>query len=107
MQRRGIGNTFIMKHSYLKEMPVDYVKIDGIFIRDLLQDKTSQEMVKAVTSITHFMRKQVVAEFVEDQQTADELKRIGVDYIQGYHVGRPVPLCQIISSAQQESLSAG
>ncbi len=93
--------------SYLKEMPVDYVKIDGIFIRDLLQDPASYEMVKAVTGISHFMNKQVVAEFVEDQQTADELRNIGVDYIQGYHIGRPVPLSQLITPVQQKNSSAG
>ncbi len=92
--------------SYLKEMPVDYVKIDGIFIRDLLQDKASHEMVKAVTSISHFMNKRVIAEFVENQATADELRKIGVDYIQGYHIGRPIPLSQIISPLQQKSISA-
>ena len=83
--------------SYLKEMPVDYVKIDGIFIKDLLQDAASREMVKAVTGISHFMGKQVVAEFVENQQTANLLRKIGVDYIQGYHVGRPIPLCEVLA----------
>lgn len=82
--------------SYLKEMPVDFVKIDGIFIRDLLQDEASREMVKAVTGISHFMGKRVVAEFVENQETADELRRIGVDFIQGYHVGRPTALADIL-----------
>jgi len=85
--------------SYLKDLPVDYVKIDGIFIRDLLDDHTSHTMVKSVTEIAHFMGKQVVAEFVEDQGTADALREIGVDYIQGYHVGRPLPLLELLEPA--------
>jgi diguanylate cyclase (GGDEF)-like protein len=82
--------------SSLKELPVDYVKIDGIFIKDLLQDRASQTMVKSVTEIAHFMGRQVIAEFVENQQTADALRVIGVDFIQGYHIGRPVPLHEIL-----------
>ena len=53
-------------------------------------------MVKSVTEIAHFMGKQVVAEFVEDQETAQALREIGVDFIQGYHVGRPFPLQQLL-----------
>ncbi|MDJ0807013.1 MAG: DUF1631 family protein [Gammaproteobacteria bacterium] len=90
--------------SYLKEMPVDYVKIDGIFIRDLQQDKASHEMVKAITGISHFMHKQVVAEFVENQETVDLLRTIGVDYIQGYHIGRPVSLGRILTMDQRVSV---
>lgn len=91
--------------SYLKDLPVDYVKIDGMFIKGLLNDKPNHAMVKAVTEISHFMGKQVVAEFVEDEATASELKKIGVDFIQGYHVGRPEILQELfddvtVSAAQ-------
>ncbi len=82
--------------SSLKDLPVDYVKIDGIFIKDLLSDRASQTMVKSVTEIAHFMGRQVIAEFVENQQTVDALKTIGVDFIQGYHIGRPVPLHEVL-----------
>jgi EAL domain-containing protein (putative c-di-GMP-specific phosphodiesterase class I) len=83
--------------AYLKDLPVDYVKIDGIFIRGLCDDPASQTMVKSVTEITHFMQRRVVAEFVEDQATADLLKEIGVDFIQGYHIGPPVPLQEVLA----------
>jgi EAL domain-containing protein (putative c-di-GMP-specific phosphodiesterase class I) len=83
--------------AYLKDLPVDYVKIDGIFIKGIIHDPTSQTMVKSVTEITHFMQRQVVAEFVEDQATADLLQGMGVDFIQGYYIGRPVPLQEILS----------
>jgi len=84
--------------AYLKELPVDFVKIDGIFIRELLHDPTSLTMVKSVTEIAHFMQRRVVAEFVEDQATADVLKGVGVDFIQGYHIGRPLPLRELTAS---------
>lgn len=78
--------------SYLKDLPVDYVKIDGIFIKDMRTDHASKAMVTSITDIAHFMGRKVVAEFVEDAETAEALKTIGVDYIQGYHIGRPGPL---------------
>ncbi|MEN8167211.1 MAG: EAL domain-containing protein, partial [Pseudomonadota bacterium] len=78
--------------SYLKDLPVDYVKIDGIFIKDLRTDHASKAMVTSVTDIAHFMGRKVVAEFVEDAETAEALKKIGVDFIQGYYIGRPSPL---------------
>ncbi|MGD8590275.1 MAG: DUF1631 family protein [Chromatiales bacterium] len=83
--------------AYLKDLPVDYVKIDGIFIKGILEDPASQTMVRSVTEIAHFMQRRVVAEFVEDQATANLLKEIGVDFIQGYHIGRPVPLGEILA----------
>jgi EAL domain-containing protein (putative c-di-GMP-specific phosphodiesterase class I) len=82
--------------AYLKDLPVDYVKIDGIFVRGIFDDPASQTMVRSVTEIAHFMQRRVVAEFVEDQATADLLKEIGVDFIQGYHIGRPMPLQQML-----------
>ena len=87
--------------SYLKDLPVDFVKIDGIFIKDLLTDPTSHAMVKAITEITHFMGKRVVAEFVQDQETAQSQKRIGVDYVQGYHVGRASPLEVLLQAGNE------
>jgi diguanylate cyclase (GGDEF)-like protein len=82
--------------AYLKDLPVDYVKIDGIFIKGILDDPASQTMVKSVTEIAHYMQRRVVAEFVEDQPTADLLQGFGVDFIQGYHIGRPLPLKEIL-----------
>jgi diguanylate cyclase (GGDEF)-like protein len=87
-------------YSYLKDLPVSHVKIDGIFIKDLLVDHASHTMVKSVTEIAHFMNKKVVAEFVENQETVDALKKIGVDYFQGYHIGMPIPFGQLFSEGR-------
>jgi diguanylate cyclase (GGDEF)-like protein len=92
--------------SYLKDLPVDYVKIDGIFIRDIMEDHASYTMVKSVTDISHFMGKKVIAEFVENQEIADLLEEIGVDYIQGYHIGRPLPLVDALVESLESRIQS-
>lgn len=76
-------------YSYLKHFPVDMVKIDGDFIRDLDDDPVDQLLVKSMIDIAHSLGKKIVAEFVENQSTMDLLESYGVDYIQGYLVGKP------------------
>ncbi|WP_428634843.1 putative bifunctional diguanylate cyclase/phosphodiesterase [Sedimenticola sp.] len=78
--------------AYLKQLPVDYLKIDGSFVRDMIKDPQDFAMVKAMNQIGQIMGKQTIAEFVECQDTAERLKSIGVDFIQGYYPGRPQPL---------------
>ncbi|HZZ96654.1 MAG TPA: EAL domain-containing protein, partial [Jatrophihabitantaceae bacterium] len=77
---------------YLKHLPFDYLKIDGTFIRDLLTDRADQVLVRSLVHIARELGKHTVAEFVEDQATQDKLRELGVDYAQGYHVGRPAAL---------------
>lgn len=77
---------------YLKNLPVDFLKIDGSFVRDMAQDPTDAAMVEAINSIGHVLGLKTIAEWVEDQETLDVLRRIGVDYAQGYHFGRAEPL---------------
>ena len=76
---------------YLKNLPVDYVKIDGSFIRNLETDPVSASIVRAVTEIGHQLGLKVVAEWVGDERTVDVLRRAKVDYAQGFHVHRPEP----------------
>jgi EAL domain-containing protein (putative c-di-GMP-specific phosphodiesterase class I) len=78
--------------SYLKDFPVDYVKIDGIFVREILNKPADYAMISSITEIAHFMEKKVIAEFVSDETTAMALKHMGVDFGQGYHFGKPIPL---------------
>ena len=77
--------------AYLKQLPVDYLKIDGAFVKDMLDDPMDRAMVEAINHIGHIMGKQTVAEFAENDAIIAELRRIGVDYAQGYGVARPVP----------------
>jgi diguanylate cyclase (GGDEF)-like protein/PAS domain S-box-containing protein len=74
---------------YLKRLPVDYVKIDGVFIRQLAESYQDRVFVKALSDITKGLGKKSVAEFVEDASTLMLLREYGVDYAQGYYIGRP------------------
>ncbi|MGD2118049.1 MAG: EAL domain-containing protein [Chromatiales bacterium] len=85
--------------AYLKNLPVDYLKIDGAFVRDVLDDPIDQAMVEAINQIGHVMQIQTIAEFAETEQTVEFLRRIGVDYAQGYAIGKPVSLRQIFNHA--------
>ena len=78
--------------AYLKNLPVDYIKIDGSFVKDMQTDSIDRAMVAAITHIGHVMKIRAIAEWVDDEHTLNLLKDIGVDFVQGYHLGRPVPL---------------
>ncbi len=83
--------------AYLKNLPVDYLKIDGTFVRGIATEPANCAIVKAIHDIGRVMGKQTIAEFVEDSQILDKLREIGVDYTQGYYIGRPQPLQPIES----------
>jgi diguanylate cyclase (GGDEF)-like protein/PAS domain S-box-containing protein len=84
---------------YLKHLPFDYIKIDGEFVRDCVNDTTDQAVIQAVVGIARGLGKQTIAEFVEDEPTARLLTRLGVDYGQGYHHGRPAPITSTSTTA--------
>jgi len=75
--------------SHLKNLPVDYIKIDGVFIQELLHDSMDLAIVKSITEISHALGKKTVAEFVEDPEVLLKLKECGVDYVQGYYIAKP------------------
>lgn len=77
---------------YVKYLPVDYVKIDGDFVRNLVDSGTDQSVVQAIVQLARGLGKRTIAEFVEDEATVELLREYGVDYAQGYHVGRPEPV---------------
>ncbi|GMR01182.1 MAG: hypothetical protein BMS9Abin19_0543 [Gammaproteobacteria bacterium] len=77
---------------YLKNLPVDYLKIDGSFVQDMINDRSDFDMVKAMNQISHTMGKKTIAEYVESEQIRSALEKIGVDYAQGFGLGKPVPL---------------
>lgn len=94
---RALGCTFALddfgsgmsSFNYLKELPVDYLKIDGAFVRNLLTDRPDRAMVEMISHVGHIMGKRIVAEFVETAAIADALRDIGVDYGQGYGIAPP------------------
>ncbi len=81
--------------AYLKNLPVDYLKIDGLFVKDILDDKVDLAMVRSINEVGHVMGKKTIAEFVENKQIFDLLNELGVDYAQGYAIAKPVPLDEL------------
>jgi diguanylate cyclase (GGDEF)-like protein len=81
--------------SYLKTLPVDFLKIDGSFVKDIMLDSVDHAMVNAIHDIGHTMGLETIAEFVENETVLSELTRIGVDYAQGYHIRKPFPLSEL------------
>ena len=75
--------------AYLKSLPVDYLKIDGSFVKEISRDEIDRAMVESIQQIGSVMKLDTIAEHVEDEATLQILKEIGVDYAQGYHMGRP------------------
>ncbi|GAA4900294.1 cyclic di-GMP phosphodiesterase PdeB [Ferrimonas pelagia] len=98
LRRRGFafalddfGSGFA-SYGYLRQLPVDYVKIDGCFVRNLANNPKDYAIVKSIHDVCRVMGIETVAEFVEDQETLQRLKTIGVNYAQGYGLGRPKDL---------------
>lgn len=83
--------------SYLKKLSVDYLKIDGSFIKDIVHDEIDREMVKSMHQLARMMGMKTIAEFVENKAILEEIKTIGIDYAQGYGIARPVPLEEVCS----------
>ncbi|MGD8567487.1 MAG: EAL domain-containing protein [Gammaproteobacteria bacterium] len=84
----GVGFT---SFAQLRNLPVDVIKIDGMFVRYLSHSAEDQVLVQAMTDVVHSLGKKVVAEYVEDEATYTLLREYGVDFAQGYYIGRPVP----------------
>lgn len=86
--------------AYLRSLPVDYLKIDGTFVRDMHQDPVDAAMVEAIHKVAQLMRVRTVAEYVENAQTLEMLRALGVDYAQGYHIHSPQPLAVLCESGE-------
>ena len=76
---------------YLKTLPVDYVKIDGSFVKDMIENPSDSALVAAINQMSHSLGIQTVAEYVHSQAIAERLRGMGVDYAQGYFFGQPTP----------------
>jgi len=78
--------------SYLKNLPVDYLKIDGSLVRNIVSDAADFAMVEAFSRVGLALGLQTIAEFVEDKATLQCLRNIGIDFAQGYYIHKPEPL---------------
>jgi diguanylate cyclase (GGDEF)-like protein len=88
--------TGLSSFSYLKQFPVDGLKIDGSFIRQMKDSAVDRVIVESINEIAHKLHIKTVAEFVEDAETLEIVRAIGIDQAQGYVIGRPVPLAMMI-----------
>ncbi|HEX5635696.1 MAG TPA: EAL domain-containing protein, partial [Gammaproteobacteria bacterium] len=94
---RGLGCYFAIDNfgaglsslSYLKKLPIDFIKIDGSLIRNICNDMVDKSMVRTISHIGHVLNVQIVAEWVEDEATLAMLNELGVDYAQGFHISKP------------------
>lgn len=77
--------------SYLKQLPADYIKLDGSFIKNLHKDKVDQALVRSIIQVIQALGKKAVAEFVENEEILKILETMGIDFVQGYHIGYPLP----------------
>ncbi len=98
----------LSSYGYLKNLPIDYLKIDGNFVKYMDNNPCDYAVVKSITEVGHFMGKKIIAEYVENETVLDMLREIGVDYAQGYGIEKPYKLSdltKIQSSADLAPLS--
>lgn len=89
--------------AYLRSLPVDFLKIDGAFVRGMASDPVNRAVVSSINEISHTLGKLTIGEFVEDRATLEAARRIGLDYAQGYAVAKPRPMAELLGSSHVPS----
>jgi EAL domain-containing protein (putative c-di-GMP-specific phosphodiesterase class I) len=103
LRRLGCGialddfGTGLSSLSYLRQLPVTMLKIDGSFVRDILKDPRAESMVQAIAQLARSMSLQTVAEYVETEEIRARLTTLGVDFGQGFALGRPEPFADVLA----------
>ena len=95
--------TFQLSATRQGQLPVDWLKIDGIFIRNIVLDREDYAVVKSINEIGQFLGKQTIAEYVADQNILTRIRDIGVDFAQGYAISPPILMDDLISNRCQTS----
>ena len=85
----GVG---LSSFGYLKNLAVDYLKLDGCFVQNMISDNIDFAMVEAINQIGHTLEIKTIAEYVENHETLQAVRDIGIDYAQGYYICKPVPI---------------
>ena len=81
--------------AYLKNLPVDYLKIDGMLVKNIVDHPIDFALVRSINDIGHLMGKKTVAKYVENDQIYEKLQPLGIDYAQGFGIARPLPLTEL------------
>ena len=113
-EMRGIGCRFSLddfgagqsSYAYLKRLPVDFIKIDGAFVKNISNDDVDYALVKSITEMGHFLDKKIVAEFVSSEEILEVVRDIGVDYVQGFYLGKPVMIEDLEHSLEPSHMVA-
>ncbi|MDZ7802259.1 MAG: bifunctional diguanylate cyclase/phosphodiesterase [Trueperaceae bacterium] len=100
----GIGHSSMR---YLKRLPVDYLKIDGVFVRDMARDPEAAKLVGQIHRLARTMGLGTIAEFVESDEIRSRLRGLGVQEVQGYAVGKPAPLDEAVAACAQRTPTRG
>ena len=90
----------LASYSYLKELPVDWLKIDGAFVRKIAADRDDFAVVRSINEIGHFLGKMTIAEYVTDDAVLQRVREIGVDYAQGFGISPPILLDDLLESVE-------
>jgi diguanylate cyclase (GGDEF)-like protein len=94
--------TGLSSFSYLKELKVDFLKIDGSFVKEICTDPVAETMVSAINQVGHTMNLKTVGEFVEDEKIFERLGKLGVDYGQGYGIAKPRPFTEVLAELMEQ-----
>ncbi len=98
--------TGVSSYGYLRSLDVDYLKIDGSFVKNIVNDEVAKTMVQSINQVGHTMNLKVIAEYVENKEIIHLLREMGVDYGQGYEIARPGPLDTVIRNHMINETSA-
>jgi len=87
---------------YLKQLQIDFLKIDGLFVKDIISDPIDEAMVRSINEVGHTMGLKTIAEYVENEKVLNKIKELGVDFAQGYGIAKPQPLEKLISDQKMD-----
>jgi EAL domain-containing protein (putative c-di-GMP-specific phosphodiesterase class I) len=113
MRKLGCGvalddfGTGLSSLAYLRSLPLTMLKIDGSFVRDVLKDPKAESTIQAIAQLARAMSLITVAEYVETDEIRQRVARLGVDYAQGFAIGRPAPLADILEQLPLYAAASG
>ena len=93
--------TGVSSFGYLRSLNVDYLKIDGSFVKHIANDEVARTMVQSINQVGHTMNLKIIAEYVENDQIVEILREMGVDYGQGYEIAKPIPIEEVLVKHKQ------